>query len=252
VGNTRFYIKMHTAVPSLLDQGFYHKIQKQVYYLLAQSSPEFSEEMHENGRKYKNRTYKPFTYSHFLTKQIIPISQAQGWCLPACDFTWIVSTADAEFADHFQAGLSSFRGRTLEFGGAVNAQIKGIIVRDADISQFNTFRTMSPVCIKGKNDNGNSRYMMPSNKGYLDELKYNAMNKYASIHGKENEDVEFKLKNFKRGSHKTFAHKEASNDIVASYIDLEITGSPEMVNFIYYAGVGVRGSAGYGCMEVLP
>lgn len=253
----RLYLKFKTIGESQVVQNFfYDRLNGFVNAVLKRADPEYQKRYHLNGSKYGQRPYRLYSYSSFFSPQMKRLHSVEFYP-PDSDMEWIVSTADPEFSKNFVEGLAD---EIKEGNGII--QLSDFRARLVDIQEVNApihnnkFVTLSPFVFSRRIKPGNHTRYCTDEKEINELLPAHLARKWHALTGEkiENPDISVRFRDV-RPVKRYFRDKDSghTNAIIANQGHIEfLTDDERILNLIYYAGFGLRGSTGYGCLEVMP
>lgn len=164
-----------------------------------------------------------------------------------------ITTPDYEFGINVYNGI--LNSRTFKYKEYMLEKLKISLVKEKHINEEQVvFKTMSPICIKDKNNN----FIAPDDSAYVEELNYIADKALTAYRGYglkqklEFEKVLMKkvvvkedIKAFKETTGKEIFYINAYSGI------FKLSGDIEDLNFIYQTGAGFRKSQGFGMLEIV-
>jgi len=116
-----------------------------------------------------------------------------------------------------------------------------------------TLKTLSPICLTLKRDNGSDEYISPTHQMALPLIKQNLLDKYKAFQGKgfPDSDFDFKVINEPRSSLITIKADTPQESKVRGYSCIfQLTAPIELMKIAYDGGVGSKNSMGFGMVEV--
>jgi len=253
----RLYLKFKTMEESQVIQNFfYDSLNGFINAVLKEANPEYQKKYHLNGSKYGKRPYRLYSYSSFFSLQMKRINSIEFYP-PGSDIEWVISTADEEFSENFVKGLAD---KVQDGNGII--QLSNFRARLIDIKEIyqpihnNKFVTLSPFVFSRRIKPGNHTRYYTSEREINKLLPGHLARKWHALTGEEIAvpDISVRFRNV-RPVKRYFRDQDSghTNTIIANQGNIEFTsGDERMLNLIYYAGFGLRGSTGYGCLEVMP
>ena len=253
----RLYLKFKTMEESQVVQNFfYDSLNGFINAVLKKADPGYQKKYHRNGSKYGKRPYRLYSYSSFLSPQMNKFYSVEFYP-PGSDIEWIISTADTEFSKNFVKGLAE---KIKEGNGIIRlSDFQARLVDIREVSEpirNNKFITLSPFVFSRRIKPGNHTRYYTDEKEINELLPGHLARKWHALTGEKIAEPEIRVK-FRnvRPVKRYFRDKDSGhiNTIIANQGNIEfLTRDERMLNLIYYAGFGLRGSTGYGCLEVMP
>lgn len=226
--------------------NYNYYVMSSIYYILNNSSSEYSEFLHEQGYDTK-RHFKLFNFSQIKTNRY---AIEKGYLKLKGKAKIIVSSPVREFISHLIRGLTE---TTFIKIAEEEFIISGIeLIPQVEFSEIMRYKCLSPFTISRLRENKSIYYLRSSDKSELEmRLAKNIINKSASLHI-DNKNISFKLN--ERMKEKLITIKENRRDetkIKALYSDMTIKANTELQKFCYDVGVGERNSMGFGMLRLM-
>lgn len=165
-----------------------------------------------------------------------------------------ISTADYEFGINIYNALLNTKSYTYKNQYTLN-KIKINLIREKNItSEEVVFKTMSPICIKDKNNN----FLSPDDSMYENELNYAVDTQLLAFRGygikkplkfekvlMSKVVVKEEIRDFKTVANKQIFYVNAYKGI------FKLTGDVEDLNAIYQNGIGFRRGQAFGMIDLV-
>lgn len=161
--------------------NYNHAVSALIYKTVAESSPEFAEELHERGFTAENRQFKLFTFSRIQTKDAFVDKQISRIWLNNPYIKLQISSPVSEFLNNFMRGLfaqSNFRIDKSEFALA-DSEMLGA----PEFSEVMQFRALSPISEAIRNGDGEVVFLLPEND-WSAVITRNLQRKHEAFYGK--------------------------------------------------------------------
>ncbi len=246
--------------------NYKYEISALVYKLIATASQDYATFLHEKGFEFDFlRKFKLFTFSDL---NFIPfkIDKLKGGFGEIEKVELIFSTLIPKSFENFILGIFKNQNISLGFGAgrkidffAENVETLPEITFENELK----FKCLSPIVVTTKKEiNGDLKlhfveYNTPEEKKQFSEnIHKNLLYKYAAFHGKEygNKDYNFEfhfdeeyIKKRKGKIYKLLRYK--NTNIKGIYVSGVVKAPKELLEILYYAGVGEKNSGGFGCVE---
>lgn len=224
-----------------------------IYRVISKSDSLFSEWLHENGFKSENKRFKLFTFSRFH----IPQYRIEGDCIRIMSDTieWYISFLPERTTQEFIQGL--FQNHTFELGtrkANVQFNVREIsVVPPPTFENTMSFKTLSPICISLKNDDGKVDYLSPEHPKATSLIRQNLLSKYHAFYGEQfaqDFDFDFKVLNTPKSVLVTIKSGTPQQTRVRGFMcKFRMTAPHELMKIAYDAGVGEKGSIGFGMVK---
>ncbi len=229
-------------VPYFYNEG----IQALIYdYLL----PEKSKFLHEEGFSYGKRKFKLFTFSKILKK---PKNLREKKLF---DFGYDISFILSSPLDWIliETAESLIKTESIRFfrNNIILSSVNVISGKDFHPEKEMTFKTISPVTVYStyKNREKPFYYYSPNESDFFIQIIENLKKKFHTFYGARYEkDIRLKIVkiNLTHGKQVVWFKKRP---ITAWNFVGRIEAEREMLYLAYYAGIGAKNSAGFGCIE---
>ncbi|WP_313165563.1 CRISPR-associated endoribonuclease Cas6 [Sedimentibacter sp.] len=205
----------------------------------------FKSFIHNKGYKFEERAYKLFTFSKINGK--FRIDKQNRKIIFYENMRITISSAVNEFMEYLLSSVL-IENNPINIGGA-KVEISRVEVKEQPkLSEKVQVYTLSPITTYSTLDNKQTRFYNPFDKEFSQYTKNNLMHKYEAYYGKQLEDANFNIKPI--GAIKESRINYKGFHILAYNCELEMEGSNELLRMAYDAGLGGKGSQGFGCIEV--
>jgi CRISPR-associated endoribonuclease Cas6 len=241
--------------------NYNHAVSAMIYKTVAESSPEFAEELHERGFMSENRQFKLFTFSRIETKAAFVDRSASRIVLNNPYVNLQVSSPVAEFLNNFVRGLfarQSFRIDKAEFVLADSETLD-----EPEFSEEMHFRALSPITEAVRNKENKIEYLTPKDD-WSELITRNLRRKYEAFYGVSlrNADVELiwdknyfaDERNYKRAA-KLIALPNKNNPrepikVRGWLAPFTLRGNVALIKLGFETGFGNKNSMGFGMARV--
>ena len=231
--------------PLALPLGHHAALQGFIYSLLRQS-PEYSEFLHDIGYGDSPHAFKLFVFSTLRGKHVISDSK-----IIFTDKMYLdIRSPKQEFCRTIFSALFSkeefeLDHQPIRLENCVSSN-KQISSGSIDIQMLSPL-TLSTTYMEG--DRKKTRFISPIDDDFADALNHNLRSKYeASFQKATNESVELVPLDF--GKTKKYITKFNNHIYINAWNGkYRLSGSPEILSFLYDAGLGSRNSQGFGMFE---
>ena len=211
--------------------------------------PELAAFLHNKGYESSGRQFKLFTFSRLMGR--FYINKERSTIAFNDEIKLVVSSPVETFCQSIANGMLT-KGRVrlasaeLEVGKMMVQQFK---VEEERIM----LRTLSPVVVYSTLLRPDGRkytcYFQPGEPDYNRLIENNLRKKYKAFYGKEPPSGELKVRSLGRVRLHVMNFK---NTIIKGYSGgLLLTGPRELLQMAVDAGLGSKGSQGFGCVEVM-
>ena len=235
-----------------LPINYQYPLQAAIYHTLAQSDLEFSTWLHENGYQQEGKRFKLFTFSNLIVPQFGIDRQRERLIVKSSLVTLFISFLPERSTRQFVQGL--FQQQTIQ----VADYLSGVqfVVREIQVMpslEYHpdmAFKTLSPVCISLRNEQGNMDYLSPDDPRYELGLLTGLLARYDVIHGRPYSGTPYchlQLLNEPRSSLIRIKAGTPGETRVRGYrYTFKIDLPEELMQIAYESGLGEKGSMGFG------
>jgi len=207
----------------------------------------------ESNIKLANETHSHTGFKFYNFSQIIPSGKFLMNKI-GIDFSsgyFILSSPDTEFIRSYTEGL--LQKPEFNLGDAK------FILRSVEIlpaRSFNgeslRFKTLSPVYVKTKRELSGKLVewdLYPKDGKFYANVQTNLLERFEEFYNKDPEDTHFEITKVHWSKPKRVKIKD--NYRRCSLMEFDLSASPELVQFVYDAGLGEKTGVGFGCLEVV-
>jgi len=250
--------------PTVIPVNYNYILSALIYRLIDTSSAEHAEWLHTYGFTLGSKRFKHFTFSRLLVPQRKILGRELH--ILSEQVHWIVSFLVERSLEHFVTGV--FQNQEVWIGRADNR----FVITSVEALESPTFipemkfKTLSPIVVSAPVERGDrlvAYYYRPGDGGLSEALQKNIASKYESVYGRAPEEARFEFEMdaqyvTKRGGYerltKLITLKEGHSDetkVRGFDAVFRLRGNPELIRLAYEAGLGEKGSLGFGCIEVV-
>ena len=237
-----------------LPFNYQYELSAVIYKILASADQAFAEWLHDNGFVADKKVFKLFSFSRLQ----IPQYRTEGSFMKILSDTaeWYLSFLPERSTQEFIQGV--FREQQFELGNRqarIRCRVQSIEM--LPLPQFTeqmSFRTLSPMCVTLKRENGTDEYVAPDHPMAKELIRQNLLDKYKASTGNDfsNTDFpfDFKVINQPRSSLVTIkADTPQESKIRAFSCNFHLTAPVELMKICYDCGIGSKNSLGFGMVE---
>jgi CRISPR-associated endoribonuclease Cas6 len=218
-------------------------VQGLIYKALSED-PEYSESVHENGRRFDGRKFKLFTFADLKGKY----ETGNGIIVYFSDVELTVRSSDSYI---IQLLFSYFNKNEYVRLGNNSVAVGEVRLEDAHIFEDRvTVRTLSPITVYRTDANGHTVYFSPNDEHFCDAIVSNARRKWASRFGSE-EGFSLRVATFEGARYIKRATRFKTTFITAWHGRFILEGPPRVLDFLYRTGLGSKNSQGFGMFEIV-
>lgn len=237
--------------------NYQYPLSAAIYKLIATSSQEFANWLHEIGYKSgKGKPYKMFTFSKLNTNQINKDYLAKNILKSDGNLRFYFASPvnDKIILNFIQGAMQNGKIKI----GAVDLPQTEFTIKSINmlpiITYENThiYRTISPICVSNFNK-GKVEYIFPNNEQIEAKLVNNLKEKYKILYEKDfNQNLQVEIidkSQFKQKNIIIKENTESQGRIKAFETHIRINTTAEMHKIAQECGIGERNSMGFGMIE---
>ncbi len=266
----RLKLTLFAENPERIPCNYQYPLSAAIYKLLSQSSPEYSEFLHDHG--YTGPDGKPrklFTFSGLF---ITPKPGTRGDCLqlrPRSTAVLLISSPMInDFVQHLVMGL--FSNQVIEIGGG--GARTAFAVRQVEVlpepvfTETTRFIARSPIVVTTVTDSPKGRqtyYYRPMDGELSGAARLSLLKKHLMVYKRppENDDLVMRIDRDyirDRGGEKKVSRlirlregQPDRTDVKGFMCPFTLTGSTELMRTAWECGLGDKTSMGFGCIEAV-
>jgi CRISPR-associated endoribonuclease Cas6 len=226
-----------------LPYDYQYALASMLYNKLSIGNIKLANESHSAQR------FKFYNFSNLIINN--PNTDGRGLDFEEAKF--IITSPDVEFVKSFAEGLLQEPDFRLKDGKFVVTKIE--ILKERKIKSPCTFRTLSPIFVKTARDvEGKLKEwdLYPKDGKFYDNIHMNLVARYTEYYGETPRDYFeiIEIKNFKP-KRIIMGGGPGKTPRRCSLMTFTVTGSEELLQFAYEAGIGEKNAMGFGCLEIL-
>lgn len=249
----RLQLKLRHPHNSLLPLNYQHYISAFIYKMLAQSAPEFTTWLHNQGFEKDGKHYKLFTFGRLRPQKYQIDAQRQLLQLQAENSNLTISFYVDDALQHFVQGL--FQAQTFYLGDAfigTDFEVEQInILPTPNFTDHMSWKVLSPMCISQKEKAARyAQYLAPDHPNYGALLWGNLLRKTKSVLSETDDlaNTEFKFELL--GDYRSKLIQIKNSKIRAFEFDFQLSADPVLQKMGYYAGFGEKNAQGFGLVNL--
>ena len=232
--------------------NYQYPIQSAIYRILAKSDADFSTWLHKNGYQQEGKRFKLFTFSNLFIPKY-EIDKERERLIVKSDIVYLyISFLPERSTQQFIQGL--FLQQTIQIADYISGT--QFLVREVQVMrplEYNSdmvFKTLSPVCISLRNEQGNMDYLSPEDSRYEMGILTGLLARYEAIRGKPfdgNPFCHLHLLSEPKSALIRIKSGTPSETRVRGYrFKFKIELPEELMTIAYESGLGEKGSLGFG------
>lgn len=245
--------------------NYQHFLSSAIYRILRAVDEEYANDLHDKGLKSKNgKSIKLFTFSYLFT----PSKEIKNKHLIIRDhhlcYFYISSPLIDSFVKNVVIGL--FEKQKLIIQNEIFNILKIEPVALPEFSNEMQFRCLSPFVLSTMCEHNGSltpHYIRPNEEGLSEAAKNNLINKFTTLYQKQPEHNQIQLKldeNYIKTRNPNRltklitlkeGHGKHETKIRGIFVPFRLSGSVELMQIAWDAGLGTHCSQGFGCIDFL-
>ena len=241
-----------------LPLSYQYEASSAIYRILSRADEAYATWLHDNGFHLETvKKFKLFTFSRIFGEY--KVYKDTGRIKYYGDTAeWYVSFLPEKSTQKFIEGL--FLNQIFEIGDKKSAVQFHIICVEAmpepDYSDEMEFETLSPMCIKLKNEDGRIDYLSPKDVRAPYLIFNGLLDRYKIFYGKSlpcsPEDCKLEILSEPKSALIMIKAGTTAQTRVRGYqCRFKVKAPVEIMKIIYSSGIGVQTSVGFGCVEVM-
>jgi CRISPR-associated endoribonuclease Cas6 len=245
---------------NLLPLSYSYELSSWIYKVLASSNSDYATWLHENGFSIEGKRFKFFVFSHLFFEAAKPLEGTDRLTIFSDRAKMLISFLPPKSTEEFIKGIFLNREFTLgDHKSRIKMKVIGVeaLVPPVFPSGEIRCRTLSPINVSLKDDNGKICYISPNDDDYnygsllINNLKekYRIYNNHPFT-GKA--DFEFRLLSRVRSKLIKIKSDTPEETRIRGFLfDFYLKADPELLNLMYESGAGEKNSLGFGMVEIL-
>lgn len=222
----------------------YHHIQQALLYQLMCNDDSGKVLLHDQGSRYLNREYKLFTFGPFQGKY----SLADKNITFQDQVSFEVRSYDEEVIRIIDRNI---RSRGIRLGDTVYCDVTTELEDYRVFASDIVVKMVSPICVYETDSmSGQTNYYSPQDYSFEEKVLSNFNRKYIAATGKEpKSEIHFEVLKVKPKDKYLTRYK---GFLIEGWRGIyNISGSPDLITFLYNTGLGAKNSQGFGMFEVI-
>ena len=242
--------------------AYNHILVSFIYRTIEESNSEYSAFLHDHGYLHKGKNFKLFTFSLLQTQNARVKPPFLYINSPFIEL--YLSSPIKEWVLHFVNGL--FTKNEIFLGGRCSSiertigmdfSIKKVeTLENPDFTQTIRVKSLSPITISTatvENNKMKAIYLDYRESLFKENIRKNLINKHEILHNSRpaNTDFDFSFDDYyiQKRQGKISKLLDYNGTKIRGYTaPLSMWGNPDLVRLAYHAGLGDRGSMGFGCL----
>ncbi len=226
----------------LLPMAHRHMIQAMLYHALRQDDSAHSARLHDQGREADGRRFKLFTFGPLRG----PYSLEDQRIRFHGDVRLEVRSPDVSFIQALLRGFPPGSRHRLA-GGLMAVADCCIGTRSLDASSLRV-ETLSPVVARITQEDGRPRFYSPAEEPFYTLVQTNARRKWDSFRP-QTPCPPFSLRLAEGCAPQKQVTWFKGSPVNAWFGSFHMSGSPDLLSFLYDTGLGAKSSQGFGMFE---
>lgn len=235
--------------------NYQYPLQAAIYRILASSDQGYATWLHENGYQQQGKRFKLFTFSNLIVPQYGIDRKRERLIIKSDYVTLLLSFLPEKSTQQFVQGL--FQEQVLQIAD----HISGVqfLVREIQVVAPPIYhpdmplRTLSPVCISLRNEQGHMDYLAPSDPRYELGILTGLLARYDAVNGQPfpgNPYCHLQLLSEPKSALIRIKAGTPSETRVRGFrYQFKIDLPEPLFHIAYESGLGEKGSMGFGMIE---
>jgi len=253
----RFKLSLHIDYHffgNRLPINYQYELSAWIYKIIAQGDMQYAEWLHQNGYSEKHRNFKLFIFSNLYSPDIKYDKDRLIFTSDKASF--YLSLLPEKSTEAFIKGI--FKEQVFSLGDKISKvqfKVQQIeMLPPPDFTDDFVFKTLSPVVVsKSQEGKQYPQYISPEEEDYGQLIINNLIEKYKLFYNKTYEgNMSFYFKLLSPVRSKLIRIKAATKEEtqVKGFMFLfQLQADKELLKVMYEAGMGEKGSLGFGCVE---
>ena len=229
-------VTLYAKKELIIPLNYNHALQSSIYDVLG-ADPEYAEFIHDKGFN----SFRMFTFGGLKGKYTL----SGGKMLMRGNVSFEVRSPSEKFCEIFEHSLLTRDTMTLV---GSDLEIRRVELTDIRVTQ-NTVHiaTASPITARFNLPDGSTIYYSPEQNEFSELLRSNISAKYSAYTGNKDESFNFCC----TGNSRKIVTRYKSIWVTAYHLTAELTGTPELLDLAYQAGLGSRSAQGFGMFDLV-
>lgn len=245
------------AFGNTLPINYQYEASAAVYRILSRASEEYAEWLHNNGFKLGNgKQFKLFCFSRLKIekRQILPKEERINILCNTVE--WQISFLPEISTEKFVQGI--FANQTLEIGDKVSVvqfHVRNVeVLPEPKYTEEMEFSTMSPICLRCKQEDGSVKYLSPSDTNASRAILTGLLSRYEAFYGKPFgtiPDYQFTVLNEPKSVLVKLKAGTLEETKERGYMcQFRMKAPIELMKIMYESGCGEESAMGFGCVKI--
>ncbi|MDR3062024.1 MAG: CRISPR-associated endoribonuclease Cas6 [Dysgonamonadaceae bacterium] len=241
------------AFGNKLPINYQYELSAWIYSVIAKGDRQYAKWLHENGFSEGYRNFKLFVFSNIYSPGIKFDKDRLIFTSDKASF--YLSFLPERSTEEFIKGV--FKEQEFTLGDRISKmqfrlqQVE--MIPSPDFSESFVFKTLSPVVVSVGQENGYPHFSSPEEEGYGQSIINNLKKKYSIFYNKEfSGDMGFRFELLSPVRSKLIRIKAGTRDesqVRGFVFTFRLEADKELLKVMYDAGMGEKGSQGFGCVE---
>ena len=237
-----------------LPINYQYELSAWIYRIIAQGDRLYAEWLHQNGYADKHRNFRLFVFSNIFSPGIK--YENDRLILHSDKASFYLSLLPEKSTEAFIKGI--FKEQVFTLGDRVSKVQFSVqqveLIPPPDFTNSFVFKTLSPVVVSvGQENRQHARYVNPDEKDYGLLIINNLIEKYKVFYNKTfdgDTNYQFELVSpFRSKLIRIKAGTKEETQVRGFVYTFRLAADKELLKVMYEAGMGEKGSLGFGCVE---
>ena len=227
-----------------LPMGYNHLLHGLIYKMFSLDK-DFSNFLHDEGVEMFGRTFRPFMFSRLKQLDGNSIYNKEE---KSITYNGLVEFEIRSVEDYSIDIICAYleQNQVVQIGWHMAEVIGYSVVQKRHFGKAHYIRMITPITVHVTSESGQSYFFKPDSEEFYNRIVLNAQKKFYVIAEKEAEFMIYPEKVREQDRNVTSFHSARIEGYKGMY---RIEGDGDIIDFLYYAGLGERNSQGFGMFE---
>jgi len=247
----QLHVRINIPKPISLPIDCHYMMRAAIYNSIKHVYPEYGSFIHDKGYYYKNRPFKPFTFSVLRGIGV----QNGDFCTYERNVDFRIRSVEPFFIHAIKKSIAENK---LQIGSVKFDDIDLEISNPTVESQEIRIRTCSPICVRktltGDGQKEGTIAFGPNSDVFYSSIKDNFKREYEAVYG-EPPDSDIEILFFpgtaKKNEIEVDRDKEKSYRVIVYDGEFLLKGDRKYLDFLYQTGLGEKTALGCGMFDII-
>ncbi len=244
------------AFGDVLPINYQYEQSAVIYRILSRASEDFASWLHDNGFTLENgKQFKLFCFSRLKIEKRQLLPKEERLRILSDVVEWQISFLPEKSTEKFIQGI--FSNQTFEIGDKISVvqfHVRNVEVLPApDYTEEMEFSTMSPMCLRCRQDDGGVEYLSPLDARASQAILSSLLSRYEAFYGHPfggAPDFQFTLLNEPKSVLVKIKAGTLEQTKVRGFMcQFRMKAPIELMKIMYESGIGEESAQGFGCVR---